>query len=245
MAGGYTPGHPIERIPVANPASGVLRLRTDHAQWNDLRNDGTLRVPSASGPCQGTTISTSPYNSWSWSAGGSGAPGTWTLQNTGTSYPGVYYVYGANAQIGANGNSSVVQTISVLAEATTPTGYTNAATCNKYGGNITWKLFDIQNYLRGVLFIASGSLNGDANSSAQSGIMLAGDNVDLQTSSASVKGSVIANNTCAAAGANEIQGMTHHLRPVGRGAGVQRREHHAVAGVRGLTARRPPSDPVG
>ncbi len=38
--------------------------------------------------------------------------------------------------------------------------------------------------------------------------MLAGDKIDLNTSSGTVTGSVIANNTCAAAGANEIQGMT-------------------------------------
>ncbi len=51
-----------------------------------------------------------------------------------------------------------MQTVSVLVEATTPSGYVNAATCNKYGGDIEWKLFDIQNYLRGVVFIAQGSL---------------------------------------------------------------------------------------
>ena len=38
--------------------------------------------------------------------------------------------------------------------------------------------------------------------------MLAGDKVDLQTSSATVKGSIIANNACAAAGTNNVQGMT-------------------------------------
>ena len=52
----------------------------------------------------------------------------------------------------------------MLAESTTPAGYTNAATCNKYGGDITWKLFNVQNYLRGTLFIAEGSLYGSANS---------------------------------------------------------------------------------
>jgi hypothetical protein len=102
----------------------------------------------------------------------------------------------------------VVQTVTVLAESTTPTGYTNAATCNKYGGDISWKLFDIQNYMRGVIFVAQGSLYGSANSTAQSGLMLAGDKIDLQTSSAAVKGSLIANNTCAAAGSNNVQGMT-------------------------------------
>lgn len=208
VAGGCTAGSPPERIPVANPRAVYTDYAMTTAQWYDLCNDGTVRSASSSGPCTGTQISTSPYRSWYWSAGNATTPGTWTLQNTGTSYPGVYYVYGANAQIGANGNSNVVQTVSVLAEATTPSGYTNAATCNKYGGNIEWKLFDIQNYLRGVVFIAQGSLTGGANSTVQSGLMLAGDKIDLQTSSATVKGSLIANNTCAAAGDNEIQGMT-------------------------------------
>jgi hypothetical protein len=208
VAGGCKSNQPPERIPVANPRAVYSDQAMTTPQWYDLCNDGTVRSPSSSGPCQGSTISTSPYRSWYWTAGSSSTPGTWTLQNTGSSYPGVYYVYGANAELGANGNSNVVQTVSVLAEATTPSGYTNAATCNKYGGNISWKLFDIQNYLRGVLFIAQGNLDGSANSSAQSGLMLAGDKVDLNTSSGSVKGSVIANNTCAAAGVNTIQGMT-------------------------------------
>jgi hypothetical protein len=208
VVGGCHSGQPPERIPVANPRAVYTDYALTTAQWYDLCSDGTVRSPSSSGPCQGTQLATSPYRSWYWTAGSSTTPGTWTLQNTGTSYPGVYYVYGADAQIGANGNSNVTQTVSVLAESTTPSGYTNAATCNKFGGNIAWKLFDIQNYLRGVLFIAQGNLSGQANSTAQSGLMLAGDAVNLQTSSATVKGSVIANNTCAAAGSNHIQGMT-------------------------------------
>ena len=208
IAGGCKTLQPKERIPVANPRAVYTDYALTTGQWYDLCDDGTVRSPSSSGPCTGTQISPSPYRGWYWTAGNATTPGKWVLQNTGTSYPGVYYVYGANAEVGANGNSAVVQTVSVIAEAKTPTGYTNAATCNKYGGNISWKLFDIQNYLRGVLFIAQGSLSGSANSSAQAGLMLAGDKVDLQTSSGSVKGSIIANNTCAAAGANNVQGMT-------------------------------------
>jgi hypothetical protein len=208
VVGGCQSGQPPERIPVANPRAVYTDYALTTAQWFDLCPDGTVRSPSSSGPCQGTQLSTSPYRSWYWTAGDATTPGTWTLQNTGTSYPGVYYVYGANAQVGANGNSNSTQTVSVLAESTTPTGYTNAATCNKYGGSISWKLFDIQNYLRGVLFIAQGAISGQANSTAQSGLILAGDNINLQTSSATVKGSVIANNTCAVAGSNHVQGMT-------------------------------------
>lgn len=208
IAGGCEESHPPERVPVANPRAVYTDYAMTTGQWYDLCDDGTVRTPSSSGPCLGTQVSTSPYRSWYWTAGNATTPGTWTLQNTGTSYPGVYYVYGANAQIGANGNSNITQTVSVLAEAKTPTGYVNAATCDKYGGDITWKLFDIQNYLRGVLFIAQGSLYGQANSTAQAGVMLAGDKIDLQTSSASVTGSLIANNTCEAAGSNSVQGMT-------------------------------------
>jgi Tfp pilus assembly protein PilX len=210
VLGGCETGVGKERIPPANPRAVYTEFASTTGQWYDLCNDGTVRSPATTGPlvpCTGAQIATSPYRGWYWTAGNATTPGTWTLQSTGTSYPGVYYVYGANAQLGANGNSNVLQTVSVLAESTYPSGFTNAATCNKYGGNINWKLFDLQNYLRGVVFIAQGNLVGTANSSAQSGLMLAGDKVDLQTSSASVQGSVIANNTCAAAGTNTVQGM--------------------------------------
>ncbi len=208
VAGGCLTSQAPERVPVANPRAVYTDYAQTTGQWYDLCDTGVVKLPSASGPCTGTQVSASPYRSWYWTAGNATTPGTWTLQNTGTSYPGVYYVYGANAQVGANGNSNTVQTVSVLAESTTPSGYTNAATCNKFGGNIDWKLFDIQNYLRGVLFIAQGNLSGTANSTAQSGLMMAGDKIDLQTSSATVKGALIANNNCAAAGTNHVQGMT-------------------------------------
>jgi hypothetical protein len=213
VSGGCKPSQPSERVPIANPRAVYNEYSTTTSQWYDLCDDGTVKLPPAAAsppaaPCTGSQVATAPYRGWYWTAGTASTPGKWTLQNTGTSYPGVYYVYGANADIGANGNTNVTQTISVLAESTTPTGYTNSATCNKYGGDISWKLFDIQNYLRGTLFIAQGSLYGSANSSATAGLMLAGDKVDLQTSSGSVQGSVQANNTCAGAGSNNVQGMT-------------------------------------
>ncbi len=208
IAGGCKTSQPEERVPMANPRAVYNEYALTTGQWFDLCDNGTVRRPAASGPCSGTQISTSPYNSWYWTAGSATTPGKWTLQNTGTSYPGAYYVYGADAVVGALGNSSTLQTVSVLAESKYPAGYTNAATCNKFGGDISWKLFDIQNYLRGVIFIAQGSLYGSANSTAQSGLMLAGDKVDIQTSSSTVKGSIISNNTCAAAGTNTVQGMT-------------------------------------
>ncbi len=207
VAGGCLTSQAPERVPVANPRAVYTDYALTTGQWYDLCDTGVVKLPSASGPCTGTQVSASPYRNWYWSAGNATTPGTWALKYAGTSYPGVYYVYGANADLDTNGNPSAVQTVSVLAESTTPSGYTNAATCNKYGGNISWKKYDIQNYLRGVLFIAQGSLDGNANSSAQSGLMMAGDKIDLKTSSATVQGALIANNTCVAAGPNSIQGM--------------------------------------
>lgn len=208
VVGGCAADQPEERVPVANPRAVYQDYALTTSQWYDLCPDGSVRSPSASGPCQGSLIANSPYNNWVFTAGDASTPGQWVVDDAATQYPGVYYVYGANAQLGDNGNSSQSVTLTVLAEATEPAGYSNGATCDKYGGDITWKLFNVQNYLRGTLFIAEGSLYGSANSSASAGIMLAGDKIDLDTSSAEVTGSLIANNTCAAAGDNQIQGMT-------------------------------------
>ena len=62
-------------------------------------------------------------------------------KTAGGPYPGTYYVFQGDAQIGSNGNSSERQ-ITVLAEAKAG-GVANAATCNKLGGNIDWKLFTL------------------------------------------------------------------------------------------------------
>ncbi len=131
----------------------------------------------------------------------------WTLPRTaGGPFNGVYYVYQGDAVIGDNGNSSTTWQISVLAEA--ETGVVNTATCGKRGGNVNWKLFNLTPWLSGLQMLADANLTGDANSTAGSGVFLAGDKVDLQTSSATITGAVVASNKCAAAGVNRVQGMT-------------------------------------
>ncbi len=107
VAGGCLTSQAPERVPVANPRAVYTDYALTTGQWYDLCDTGVVKLPSASGPCTGTQVSASPYRSWYWTAGNATTPGTWTLQNTGTSYPGVYYVYGANAELGANGNSHV------------------------------------------------------------------------------------------------------------------------------------------
>ena len=177
----------VFRLPTRVRSTPTTPLTT--GQWYDLCDTGVVKLPSASGPCTGTQVSASPYRSWYWTAGNATTPGNVdaaehrylaTRASTTSTAP--------TPSSAPTATPATVQTVTVLAESTTPSGYTNAATCNKYGGNISWKLFDIQNYLRGVLFIAQGSLDGNANSTAQAGLMMAGDKIDLQTSSATVKG---------------------------------------------------------
>jgi hypothetical protein len=126
-------------------------------------------------------------------------------RTAGGPFAGTYYVYQGDAQVGDNGNSSTVWPISVLAEAA-PSGGT-ATTCNKLGGNISWKLFNVTPSLPGLQFLADANLTGNANNDAGSGVFLAGDKVDLHTSSATITGSVIASNGCAAQGPNTVQGV--------------------------------------
>lgn len=207
VQGGCSAAQPVQTLPTISARSYYnAQAQSNLGSWFDLCPDGTVRSPSTA-PCLGTVLGASGYNGWEFTAGsGSDAP-LWTLPRTaGGPYNGTYYVYRGDAQVGSNGNSEATWQISVLAEA--ETGVANADTCDKRGGNIDWKLFNLVPRLPGLVFLADANLTGDANSTAGSGLFLAGDKVDLQTSSASITGAVIAANTCAAQGANTIQGMT-------------------------------------
>ena len=107
VAGGCTASQPPERDSGGQPSRRLHRLCPDDRSVVRPLQRRHRASPLVSGPCTGTQISASPYRSWYWTAGNATTPGMWTLQNTGTSYPGVYYVYGANAEVGANGNSNV------------------------------------------------------------------------------------------------------------------------------------------
>ncbi len=146
-------------------------------------------------------------NGWQWTAGSGTTAPLWTLPRTaGGPYPGVYYAYQGDAQIGSNGNSSTLWQMTVLAEAA-PTGGT-ATSCGKLGGNVAWKLFSMTPFMTGTQVVADANITGNANNDAGTGVFVAGDKFDLNTSSASINGSVISANQCAAQGPNTIQGVT-------------------------------------
>lgn len=206
ITGGCTEDAPLQGLPNISARRYYDTQRATYASsWFDLCPDGVMRGPSPTGaePCQGSALPTT--NGWMFSTVG-GVP-TWTLPRTaGGPFNGIYYVFRGNAEIGDSGNSSNTWQISVLAEA--ETGLVNATTCGKRGGNINWKLFNLTPWLSGLQMLADANLTGDANANAGSGLFMAGDKVDLQTSSSTITGAVIAANKCAAAGQNQIQGVT-------------------------------------
>lgn len=213
-----TQNQPLERVPAVSPRSVYDKLAMTTSNWYDLCPGGVIKVPASTGPCTGALNVEQPsggaFHGWSYTAGDSTTVPVWTLQRQSgtTTYPGVYYVYAADAQVGDNGNDATVWNITVLSEgakgADKPAGYSNPARCDKYGGNLDWKLFTIQNYLSGLIFDAEGTLSGTANTSASAGFMWAGDNVNLHTSSNTLTGAIVSNNLCAAAGGNTVQGVT-------------------------------------
>lgn len=214
VTGGCTAAAPLQTIP-AFTARGLYTSQVANYpnNWYDLCPDGTVRVggPNLGSdgtitPCLGALAADN--RGWTFTAGSGTTAPLWTLPRTaGGPFPGVYYAYDGDAQIGDTGNSSVNWNITVLAEAKAG-GSTDPSTCYKLGGNISWKLFNLTPYMSGVQMVADADLTGDANDTAGTGLFYAGDAINLNTSSATLTGAVIAANSCAAAGTNTIQGVT-------------------------------------
>ena len=218
VQGGCKAGEPLERVPSVTPRQVYDKQALVTEIWYDLCPNGVVKLPAATGPCTGALNVEQPgggaFRGWTFTPGSTTDVPVWTLsrQSGTTTYPGAYYVYGADAQVGDNGNDATVWNITVLADSAKGSdavaGFNDPDRCNKYGGNLDWRLFTIQNYVQGLIFNAEGTLSGSANTGASAGFLWAGDNIDLQTSSNTVTGAVISNNLCAAAGSNSIQGVT-------------------------------------
>lgn len=213
VAGGVAGGQSRVRLPSLDPRPVHL---AQHARfpgrWFDLCPDGSVRAPTPAGPCadEATVLGQAPFQGWSFSAGSGGSAPVWSMTTRSSPYTGVYYVFEADAVVGGHGAGSDDDPpwhATVLAESA-PTGGPPAS-CGKRGGTITWKLEHVRNVLPGIVFLAEADLIGSANSHAENGLLAAGDQVVLSTSSASVRGAVIAGDTCREGGQiNEVQGMT-------------------------------------
>jgi hypothetical protein len=199
VAGGTVPQTPVQDIPTTRALDVFYaNWSTTSFGWYDLCADGVVRLPSAAGPCApGNTVV--PYtgtfnNGWTYTAG---SPPTWNV--TGAFNPGTYYIDGGNVAMGAGLGNPAVGNATIIAAASGPG-------CGVgLGGNITWDHVNIAAPTVSNLFMfADHNLSTQSNFSAGSstggtvisGLFIAGDQVNLQTSSAGAYGAVIAQDNC-------------------------------------------------
>ena len=172
--------------------------------WFDLCADGTVHAGATSGPCTGALLGN--YGIGGANAGGTFANG-WRFDATTTPVTwrvtsgfnnGVYYINGGNVGQGNGvGNPSVAKATIIAAAAYT--------TCNKVGGDIDWDHVNIAApYIDNTFMIADQDLRTGSNFSAGSssggtvvsGLFIAGDQVQMETSSSGAYGAVIAADKC-------------------------------------------------
>jgi formylmethanofuran dehydrogenase subunit C len=107
IKGTQTPGAPTATLPPVDPVEMWALLSPNNASsWYDLCGDGTARTPNGGAPCAGTVqydaaTATQGYRGWTWS----GSTKTWKKDGSGE-YGGVYFVNGANADIGKSPGSA-------------------------------------------------------------------------------------------------------------------------------------------
>lgn len=177
--------------------------------WYDLCPDGKVRDPdpAASQPCLDSSdvlSASGGFRGWTFSTV-AGTP-TWSFAPVdGTDYPGVYYGYQANIVIGGSNKKDSPSTLTAIAEAR-PTGGPESA-CGLLGGDLTWSHTSIANYLPGLVFLADGRVTATANADVGSGMIAAGHNLDLNTSSSTITGSLVSSNLCSARGPSTLQGV--------------------------------------
>lgn len=214
ITGTCVAGAPPQAVPKVNVRSLYRALApATAAGWFDLCPDGTVRSPdlsnlSAPTPCTGNILSPSgTYRGWVLKDAGT-VDATWVFTPVdGTDYPGAYYAYQTDVSLEkGTGNKNEV-TMSVMVEAKENGRPNYSATCDKSGGTLTWKHGYITNYLPGVLFIADTAVIGEANSDVATGVIAAGDYIDWNTSSSTIKGSMVASGNCPTSPTNVIQGV--------------------------------------
>jgi hypothetical protein len=181
----------------------------DHANtytggWYDLCPDGTVHSPNGSAPCLGTQIASDANGALGatgfrgWHFDSSYSPPVWRIgKNPGD---GVFYINGGDVNEASGIGNPVAANMTVIAAAST-------TTCNKVGGSIVWDHVDMQAPSIPNLFMLADqdiktSSNFYAGSSSGgttvSGLFVAGDQVDLETSSNGAYGAVVAADQCSA-----------------------------------------------
>jgi len=193
------------RIPAVNAREVWTRNHAVNPPggWYDLCADGTARDPDGlvagvPTPCVGTIRATGSFRGWTYD--GTGSVKVWTagsgLKTSG--YSGTYYVDGADIKNDAGNAGSSVPNLTVIAAAAT-------TTCSKVAGNISWDKTDVAApSLSNLFMLADQDIKIDSNyyagsasgGTVVSGQFIAGDQIEMQTSSNGAYGSVVAADQC-------------------------------------------------
>lgn len=183
--------------------------------WYDMCADGSVRTPTAStsAPCDAaatddpyapggspTDIANNGGSYRGWTHGTVNGVSTWYAGSAlkGSGYSGVYYISGGDAVDNASNSGQPVPNLTIIASAA-------VTSCPKSGGNINWSQTDAAapglqgTFLLGdqdVMVTHNVSFGSDVNNTPVSGFFIAGDQIDMETSSQAVYGAIVAADQC-------------------------------------------------
>lgn len=201
-------GAPKVSIPYAGAATVWTRNRASNPPggWYDLCPNGVVRRPDGVSPCAGTllaNVSTSgSFRGWTFD--GTGPVPVWSGGNEikQNGFSGTYYISEGDVLNPASNAGSPVPNLTVIASAVTTSP---ALSCNKVGGNITWGSTDpLAPSVPNTWLIADQDLKTTSNYQAGSasggtvisGFFIAGDQMEMSTSSNGAYGAVVAADQC-------------------------------------------------
>jgi hypothetical protein len=204
-AGGKVTSTAEQSIPVISAREIYNNQESTYASnWYDMCPDGTVRSGSPSGPCTGGLLSTLSVGGGQWRGfqyEGLKSDGSalWNLKSQAAD--GVYYFQGGNVEMGTGLGNPQSNAVSIIAAAA------NEGQCLPVGGTISWDHDDITApFITNLFMLADHNLITGSNFSAggapiagtvTSGMFVAGDQMDMSTSSNGAYGSVLAGDQCA------------------------------------------------
>jgi hypothetical protein len=204
--------------------------------WYDLCSDGSVRTPTATttAPCDAaasddpyapggspTQITAAGGSYRGWTHGTVNGVSTWYAGSAlkGSGYSGVYYISGGDVVDNASNAGQPVPNLTVIASST-------SSACPKTGGNISWSQTDASAPgLQGTFLLGDQDLQithnvsfgSDINNTPVSGFFIAGDQIDMETSSNGVYGAIIAADQCNPSGSlvdtNEVKNPSIYYDP--------------------------------
>ena len=191
----------VQQIPSVNALQFYLAAAVDDPgavlDWYDLCSGGIVRPYSSAGPCTsattiGTATGSTQVRGWKYNS----ASRTWIA--TTNAMDGTYYANQANVDVGTG--NAVFPRMTIVASAENP-----GDCANKRYGNISWNQYDLgQPAYHNLWMFADTDLVTHANWKAGSfgppvvsGTFVAGDQIQLATSSAGAVGSVLSADQCA------------------------------------------------